>query len=197
MLEVLTAENWFGEDVFSLRLFDQVLHARAGNLRCRIPQQTFNDVLVGRIDQRIGDFFGDIATDRDRQLVLERAVFDYLDKIVIIENAAFGQDWIGDFDLVVGENPDKVAQSVFQLRQAKTDGPPDDYFRFVHQPAQNIEHQLTFVLAGLRVGRLGGFRDRFDQRAARRCRPVSRECDEEFALELSLLLKFYRAGIAH
>ena len=129
--------------------------------------------------------------------MLERAVFDCLDKNVIIENAAFGQDWIGDFDLVVGENPDKVARSVFHLRQAKTDDPPDDHFRFVQQPARDVEHQLTFSLAGLRVGRLGDFRDRFDQRAARRRRPVSGECDEEFALELPLLLKFYRAGVTH
>jgi len=74
-----------------------------GNAGAVVPEQAGNHFAVAGVDERIAHLFADRLPYRNRQLVLERAIEDDLDQVLVVKDVAMRKDWEGDLDFVVGE----------------------------------------------------------------------------------------------
>ncbi len=69
------------------------------------------------LDQGVADLLADRLAYRDRELMLERAVMDDLDQLLVAQHFAVLENDMGDGDFVIGEGEHEIARRVGLFRQ--------------------------------------------------------------------------------
>ena len=170
--------------VDSLRLLDEVFHRRARDVRADVLEQVPDDVVMPGLDQRVADRLRDVVAHRDGELMLERAVVNELDQLLVLQDGAAQQDGMGDFDVVVGQGAHQVARRRGLIRQALGQRAPHLDLDVVDELTKDVAHQRALAIVERPAVGAEQVRHHVDQRLSARDRFVARELEEVSRLEI-------------
>ncbi len=129
-----------------LRLLDEIVHRRAGDLRAVVLQQRLDDVDCAGLHQRVADLLAHRLAHGDRKLMLERALLDDLYEFVVVQHLAMDEDLVGDGYLVFGKREDEVGRRVRLEGESFGERAAHRGFGIVDQLPQDLGHQGALAI---------------------------------------------------
>ena len=117
--------------------------------------------------------------------MLDRALVDDLDEVVVEQHGAQRQDGEGHLDVVVGQDLGQHVRHVVKFRELFADDAPEGHFDVVHEMVQDVEHDRALALGERRIVILEHPGDGLGEGLAPLGRLVARQLKEIDALNSS------------